>query len=164
MLTARDSALEIGDLVRLEFSDARYLNCEYIVLDQSDNFLYLVEPGAAWEAAHVHCVSKDECQVVNVRRDDALILSTVAALQRFHLIPAEERDPEIGDDCYDKAHHVASMLLSMMEECQSEDEDEEECRELTFNSADEFFGFLHSVTQRLNQDIAKALQSVGAAR
>lgn len=91
---------------------------EYIIVEQTDNALYGVKLGSAFDGSEVKLiplVGPVAWTIVRVESDTySLIESTILLLSDFAATPSEDRHEDLEDCIYEGAEYAAGALLRML--------------------------------------------------
>ena len=97
---------------------------EYIIVDQTDNALYGVKLGSAFDGSEVKLIpliGPVAWTIVRVEPDTyGLTESTILLLSDFAATPPEDRHEDLDDCIYEGADYAAGALLRMLERRQQE--------------------------------------------
>ena len=97
---------------------------EYIIVDQTDQALYGVKLGSAFDGSEVKLIplnGDSTWTIVRVEPDTyGLIESTILLLSDFAATPPEDRHEDLEDCIYEGAEYAAGALLRMLERRQIE--------------------------------------------
>jgi len=97
---------------------------EYIIVDQTDNALYGVKLGSAFDGSEVKLIpliGPVAWTIVRAEPDSyGLIESTILLLSDFAATPREDRHEDLEDCIYEGADYAAGALLRMLERCQQQ--------------------------------------------
>ena len=108
----------VGKIVFVESPIAIFSSGEYIIVEQTNNALYGVKLGLAYEGSEVRQIpltGKVPWTVVRSEWDvTGLTKSTVLLLQDFAATPVEERC-DLEDCIYEGAEYTAGVLMRMLE-------------------------------------------------
>ena len=135
--TTEPSAREsyVGKIVFVEPPIGTFGAGEYIVVDQTNNALYGVKLGSAYnghEVKLIPLIGPVAWMIVRAEPDTSgLIESTILLLSEFAATPPEDRNEGLEDCIYEGADYVAGTLLRMLERRQ-----QQRCGALFRESAD----------------------------
>ena len=97
---------------------------EYIIVDQTDQALYGVKLGSAFDGSEVRQIpltGNSAWTIVRVEPDTyGLTESTILLLSHFAATPPEDRHEDLEDCIYEGADYAAGALLRMLERRQDE--------------------------------------------
>jgi len=97
---------------------------EYIIVDQTDQALYGVKLGSAFDGSEVRQIpltGNSAWTIVRVEPDTyGLTESTILLLSDFAATPPEDRHEDLEDCIYEGADYAAGALLRMLERRQDE--------------------------------------------
>ena len=97
---------------------------EYIIVDQTDNALYGIKLGSAFDGSEVKLIpliGPVAWTIIRVEPDTyGLIESTILLLSDFAETPREDRHEDLEDCIYEGADYAAGALLRMLERRQQE--------------------------------------------
>lgn len=133
--TAGSAAREdyVGKIVFVEPPIGTFGAGEYIIVDQTNNALYGVKLGSAYDGHEVKLiplVGPVAWTIVRAEPDmTGLIESTILLLSEFAATPPENRNEGLEDCIYEGAEYAAGALLRMLE-CRQQQRCEALLREL----------------------------------
>jgi len=119
--TARQAAREdyVGKIVFVEPPIGTFGAGEYIIVDQTNNALYGVKLGSAYDGHEVKLIpliGPVAWTIVRAELDTSgLIESTILLLSEFAATPPEDRNEGLEDCIYEGAEYAAGALLRMLE-------------------------------------------------
>ena len=109
----------VGKIVFVEPPIGTFGSGEYIVVDQTDNALYGVKLGSAYDGCEVRQIpltGKIPWTVVRVEPDTTRLIEwTILLLMEFAATPVEDRHEDIDDCIYEGADYAAGALLRMLQ-------------------------------------------------
>jgi hypothetical protein len=124
--TAGPAAREnyVGKIVFVEPPIGTFGAGEYIIVDQTNNALYGVKLGSAYDGHEVKLiplVGPVAWTIVRAEPDTSgLIESTILLLSEFAATPPEDRNEGLEDCIYEGAEYAAGALLRMLERRQQQ--------------------------------------------
>jgi len=124
--TAGPAAREdyIGKIVLVEPPIGTFGAGEYIIVDQTNNALYGVKLGSAYDGHEVKLIpliGPVAWTIVRAEPDTSgLIESTILLLSEFAATPPEDRNEGLEDCIYEGAEYAAGTLLRMLERRQQQ--------------------------------------------
>jgi hypothetical protein len=114
----------VGKIAMVEPPVSTFGAGEYIIVDQTDNALYGVKLGSAFDGSEVKLiplVGAVAWAIVRVEPDTyGLTESTILLLSDFAATPPEDRHEDLEDCIYEGADYAAGALLRMLERRQPE--------------------------------------------
>lgn len=114
----------IGKIALVEPPVGTFGAGEYIIVDQTDNALYGVKLGSAFDGSEVKLIpliGSVAWTIVRVEPDTyGLTESTILLLSDFAATPPEDRHEDLDDCIYEGAEYAAGALLRMLERRQQE--------------------------------------------
>jgi len=114
----------VGKIAMVEPPVSTFGAGEYIIVDQTDNALYGVKLGSAFDGSEVKLiplVGAVAWAIVRVEPDTyGLTESTILLLNDFAATPPEDRHEDLEDCIYEGADYAAGALLRMLERRQPE--------------------------------------------
>lgn len=114
----------VGKIAMVEPPVGTFGAGEYIIVDQTDNALYGVKLGSAFDGSEVKLiplVGAVAWAIVRVEPDTyGLTESTILLLNDFAATPPEDRHEDLEDCIYEGADYAAGALLRMLERRQPE--------------------------------------------
>ena len=114
----------IGKIALVEPPVGTFGAGEYIIVDQTDNALYGVKLGSAFDGSEVKLIpliGPVAWTIVRVEPDTyGLTESTILLLSDFAATPPEDRHEDLDDCIYEGADYAAGALLRMLERRQQE--------------------------------------------
>jgi len=120
--TAREDY--VGKIAMVEPPVGTFGAGEYIIVDQTDNALYGVRLGSAFDGSEVKLIpliGAVAWAIVRVEPDTyGLTESTILLLSDFAATPPEDRHEDLEDCIYESADYAAGALLRMLERYQRE--------------------------------------------
>lgn len=125
----------VGRIALVEPPNDTFGAGEYIIVDQTDNALYGVKLGSAFDGSEVKLiplVGPVAWTIVRVEPDTyGLTESTILLLSDFAATPPEKRHEDLDDCIYEGADYAAGALLRMLERNQ-----EDRCKAMVCRLAD----------------------------
>ena len=114
----------VGKIVFVEPPIGTFGAGEYIIVDQTDNALYGVKLGSAFDGSEVKLIpliGPVAWTIVRAEPDTfGLTESTILLLSDFAAAPPEDRHEDLEDCIYEGADYAAGALLRMLERRQQE--------------------------------------------
>ena len=114
----------VGKIAFVEPPNGTFGAGEYIIVDQTDNALYGVKLGSAFDGSEVKLIpliGPVAWTIVRVEPDTyGLTESTILLLSDFAATPSEDRHEDLDDCIYEGADYAAGALLRMLERRQQE--------------------------------------------
>ena len=114
----------IGKIVFVEPPVDTFGAGEYIIVDQTNNALYGVKLGSAFDGSEVKLIpliGPVAWTIVRVEPDAyGLIESTILLLSDFAATPSEDRHEDLEDCIYEGAEYASGALLRMLERRQQQ--------------------------------------------
>ena len=114
----------VGKIVFVESPIGTFGAGEYIIVDQTENALYGVKLGSAFDGSEVKLiplVGPSAWSIVRVESDTyGLTESTILLLSDFAATPPEDRHEDLEDCIYEGADYAAGALLRMLERRQQQ--------------------------------------------
>ena len=114
----------IGKIALVEPPVGTFGAGEYIIVEQTDNALYGVKLGSAFDGSEVKLIpliGPVAWTVVRVEPDTyGLIESTILLLSDFAATPSEDRHEDLEDCIYEGAEYASGALLRMLERRQQQ--------------------------------------------
>ena len=114
----------VGKIVFVEPPVGTFGAGEYIIVDQTDNALYGVKLGSAFDGSEVKLIpliGPVAWTIVRAEPDTfGFTESTILLLSDFAATPPEDRHEDLDDCIYEGADYAAGALLRMLERCQQD--------------------------------------------